>query len=97
MMETLYSPGCLAFMLGIKRQQVWRWVRAGKLRSCRFGPGRSARIRIPESAIREFLGAPENPPSQALSLPTGTESGGLPSLKEATRYLNRVFEKGLLR
>lgn len=54
-----YTATEVSIMLGVKQQQVHRWIRAKKLRAVWLGGGR--RVRIPEAFLREFLGMPETP------------------------------------
>ncbi len=94
MLENLYTPHQVSFMLAVKEQAVWRWARKGKLRVCRFKGGRWGRIRVPESALREFLGLPEadseKPLSEALGLPPHRVPESSFSSKAGKSYMNRA-------
>jgi excisionase family DNA binding protein len=98
--ERLYKPAEISFLLGVREQQVWRWVRAGKLRACRFAGGRWGRIRIPESAIREFLQLEEadreKPLFELAGLLPSKVSEPPMSPKAAGAYMDRVLKTGRL-
>lgn len=41
--------------LGIERQLAYRLIGSGAIRSIRLGSGRNPHIRVPESALRDFI------------------------------------------
>ena len=89
MTERIFTPEQVAFDLSVRRQQVYRWIRSGRLRALRLGGGQ--RLRIRESAIRDFLGLPpENPFAVALRPPTETITDGPARLREARMLLKQA-------
>ena len=34
---------------------VWRWTREGRIKTIKFGQGKKAPVRIPESELKKFL------------------------------------------
>ena len=50
-MDKLYTPHEVAEYLNVSPITVYRWVKAKKIKSVRFG----VQIRIPQSAVDEFL------------------------------------------
>ena len=55
MSERLLTVAEAAAALSLNIQTVRAWLRSGKLRGLRTGPGQTARWRVPESAIVESL------------------------------------------
>lgn len=53
--ETLYTVAEVAQRLKIRPDSVRRFIREGTLRASRLGTGPKAKMRIPESALKEFL------------------------------------------
>ena len=49
----------------ISRNTAYNLIASGKIRHVRTGPGRNARILIPESAIAEFLAGERPEPSES--------------------------------
>jgi excisionase family DNA binding protein len=72
--ETMYTVMEIAKHFRVSRQAVYDWIKEGKLRAIRIGE----RVRVPESALREFIRPIE--PGE----PVGDESGQwVPSLAAA--------------
>ncbi len=58
--ERHYSPQRAGELLDVPEDTIRFWIREGKLRAvvlARGGRGRARVVRIPESAIADFLGA----------------------------------------
>lgn len=53
--ETLYTVAEIAERLKIRPDSVRRFIRQGTLRASRLGTGPKAKLRISESAVKEFL------------------------------------------
>lgn len=50
-----YKVNEVATLFKVSTRTVYNWIDAGYLRAVRVGDGKKGTIRIPESAIKEFL------------------------------------------
>jgi excisionase family DNA binding protein len=53
--EKLLTIHEVAKRLKLSYITVWRWTREGRLKTVKFGQGRKAPVRIPESELKRFL------------------------------------------
>lgn len=53
--DVLYSPQALAVRLDVSEVTVRRWISEGKLDAVRLGDGANPRLRVPESALEQFM------------------------------------------
>jgi len=53
--EKLLTIHEVARRLGLSYITVWKYIRGGKLKAIKFGQGRKAPIRIPESELKRFI------------------------------------------
>jgi len=53
--DTLMTVNDVAKRLQVTPEQVRRYIRAGTLRASRLGTGPKAKLRISDSALKEFL------------------------------------------
>jgi excisionase family DNA binding protein len=89
----LHNTETAAHILGVRPEQVRRWIRAGRLEAYRMGGGR--RLRVPDEALQEFLGiAPEKSPEDAFSLPGCMVSTPSETPQQAASNIRRVLTRG---
>jgi excisionase family DNA binding protein len=89
----LHNTETVAHILGVRPEQIRRWIRSGRLRGYRMGGGR--RLRVPDEALQEFLGmAPEKNPEDAFSLPDRTVSMPSETPQQAASIIRRVLTRG---
>jgi len=53
--EELLTIHEVAKRLKLSYITVWRWTREGRIKTIKFGQGKKAPVRIPESELKKFL------------------------------------------
>jgi excisionase family DNA binding protein len=53
--EKLLTIHEVAKRLKLSYITIWRWTKEGRIKTIKFGQGRKAPVRIPESELKKFL------------------------------------------
>jgi excisionase family DNA binding protein len=53
--EKLLTIHEVAKRLKLSYITIWRWTREGRIKTIKFGQGKKAPVRIPESELKRFL------------------------------------------